>query len=183
MSRLLILCLTLTSLIAAEGAKASLPVTVVGESASPCWTPSGWMDDTSFITYDGAWTQNPRSGATCAKCEFRKSDGWGGVVWQAPANDWGDAAGGWNLSEATKIVIWARGELGGEEVTFSFGLISADKPFHDTAKGETKVTLTRDWAQYEIPASGKDLSHIKTGFCWIVGGQTATFYLDDVRWE
>lgn len=183
MFRYLLPILTTVTLSSAEGTKATLPVTVIGESPSPCWTPSGWMGDTSFITYDGAWAQNPRSGATCAKCEFRTSDGWGGVVWQAPANDWGDAAGGWSLSDATKVVVWARGEVGGEEVTFSFGLIGSDKKFHDTAKGETKVKLTREWAQYEIDLAGKDLSHIKTGFCWIVGGQTATFYLDDVRWE
>ena len=184
MPRYLLPILALANLTAVEPApKAGLPVTVIAESVSPCWTPSGWMGDTSFITFDAAWKTNPHSGATCTKCEFRKSDGWGGVVWQSPGNDWGDAVGGWNLAGAGKLVVWARGELGGEEVSFSFGLIGADKPWHDTAKDSLKVKLTREWTQYEINVSGKDLSRIKTGFCWIVGRQTATFYLDDVRWE
>lgn len=184
MFRYLLPILAIIPLTAAEpAAKAGIPVTVIGESPSPCWTPSGWMGETTFITLDATWTNNPHSGPTCTKCEYRKSDGWGGVVWQSPANDWGDAPGGWNLGDATKLVVWARGELGGEEVSFSFGLIGADKPYHDTAKDSTKVKLTREWAAYEINVAGKDLSRIKTGFCWIVGGQTATFYLDDVRWE
>ena len=83
--------------------------------------------------------------------------GWGGIVWQSPGNDWGDKTGGWNLSDATRLIVKARGEEGGEEVTFSFGLIGADKPFHDSAKGSTKVTLTREWQPYEISLAGKDL--------------------------
>lgn len=186
MPKLYLLCLFLigiASAIAADGTKASLPVTVIGESASPCWTPSGWMGETSFISYEAAWPTNPHSGSTCAKCMYKKSDGWGGIVWQSPGNDWGDQSGGWNLSDATRLIVWARGEDGGEEVSFSFGLIGADKPFHDSAKGSVKVTLTKDWQPYEIPLAGKDLSHIKTGFCWTVAGKAATFYLDDVRWE
>lgn len=174
---------TSSALIAADGAKAGLPVTVIGESPSPCWTPSGWMGETSFITYDATWPTGPHSGATCAKCMYKKSDGWGGIVWQNPGNDWGDKSGGWDLGGATRLVIWARGEDGGEEVGFGFGLIGADKPFPDSAKGSTKVTLTKQWAEYVIPVDGKDLSHLKTGFCWTVAGKAATFYLDDVRWE
>jgi hypothetical protein len=53
------------------------------------------------------------------------ADQWGGVVWQHPANDWGDANGGFNLTGAKKLTFWARGEKGGEKVSFEFGLLGA----------------------------------------------------------
>ena len=27
--------------------------------------------------------------------DYQDREGWAGVVWQHPANDWGDRAGGW----------------------------------------------------------------------------------------
>ena len=47
------------------------------------------------------------------------------------------------------------------------------------------MALTREWAQYSIDLTGKDLSRIKTGFGWTLAGQgkPLTFYLDDVKYE
>lgn len=106
--------------------------------------------------------------------------------WQSPAEDWGDKPGGWDLSGAKKLTFWARGEKGGEEVNFSFGLLGADKKFPDSDKGETgKIKLTKEWQQHSIALAGKDLSQIKTGFCWVVAGNghPVTFYLDDIQWK
>jgi hypothetical protein len=131
-------------------------------------------------------TDNPHSGKTDLKVEYTTGGEWGGVVWQSPANDWGNAPGGWDLTGAKKLTFWARGAKGGEEVSFSFGLIGKDKPNPDSAKGSLeKVKLTTEWKQYEIDLTGKDLSQIKTGFCWVLGakGEPITFYLDDVKYE
>jgi hypothetical protein len=112
------------------------------------------------------------------------------VVWQHPAQDWGDHRGGFDLTGAKRLVFSARGESGGEEVSFGFGLIGTEKRYFDTAKGsKDKVKLTTEWQQFEIPLdalkSSENLTRIKTGFMWTVAssGRPVVFYLDDVRWE
>ncbi|HUJ09332.1 MAG TPA: hypothetical protein VL171_04840 [Verrucomicrobiae bacterium] len=119
------------------------------------------------------------------KLQYLAPGQWGGIIWQDPPNDWGDKPGGYNLSGATKLTFWARGETGGEKVKFVFGVIKREKPHFDTASGELDVVLTRDWTQYSIDLAGKDLSRIKTGFGWTVSGQgkPITFYVDDVKYE
>jgi hypothetical protein len=47
------------------------------------------------------------------------------------------------------------------------------------------VELAKDWQQYTIDLSGKDLTCIKTGFGWTLAapGRPVTFYLDDIQYE
>ncbi|MDQ2732129.1 MAG: hypothetical protein M3Y56_10755 [Armatimonadota bacterium] len=168
--------------------KSTLPVVVYDEAdrQNIPWTPSGYMGSAAAIKMDDAWTDHPHTGKTSLKVQYTANDNWGGVVWQDPANDWGTQPGGHNLTGAKKLTFWARGDKGGEVVSFSFGLLDAKAKYHDTGKGSLKdVKLTTDWTQYSIDLDGQDMSLIKTGFCWIVGGQGApiTFYLDDVRFE
>ena len=162
-----------------------LPLVVVGGQARAPFTPSGWMGDNKAIQMDFECTENPHRGKTCLKVSFDQAQGWGGVVWQHPANDWGDKPGGYDLSGAERLTFWARGQEGGEKVKFGFGLIGIDKKYHDSAKGEIEVTLTKDWKQYSIDLSPHDLGCIKSGFRWTVGGQgrPVTFYLADVQYE
>lgn len=165
---------------------ATLPLFVVGEDPRKGpYIPSGWMGHHSAIKYDENSPENPKSGQTCAKVEYRATDHFAGIVWQDPSNDWGDLPGGRNLTGARKLVWWARGETGGEVVKFCFGVLGADKKFPDSGQGEVTVTLTNEWKEYTINLNGKDLSCIKTGFVWVVGGQgkPVVFYLDDVRYE
>jgi hypothetical protein len=144
------------------------------------------MGNAGAIKMDPGSTENPHSGQTCLKVEYTARDNWGGVVWQSPANDWGDAPGGWNLTGAKKLTFWARGARGGEVVNFSFGLLGKDKKFPDSASNQLeKVRLTDEWSQYTIYLKGQDLSRIKTGFSWSLAanGAPVTFYLDDIRYE
>jgi hypothetical protein len=163
-----------------------LPFVVYSEAGGPApYAPSGWMGDTGAISLDPACADRPHNGKTCLKCGFSKADGWGGVVWLSPDQDWGDRAGGYNLTGARQLSFWARGAQGGEKVSFSFGIIDRDKPYYDSAKGETGVVvLTKDWKQYAISLDFKELHRIKTGFCWIVAGQgkPIEFCLDDIRY-
>ena len=118
--------------------------------------------------------------------QIQASQGWGGVVWQSPAGDWGDRGGGYDFTGAKKITFWGRGQNGGEVVNFEFGVLPKEKKFHDTAKGSLpKVTLTKEWQRFEIPVTAPDLSRIKTGFVWTLAspGHPVVFYLDDIRWE
>ncbi len=167
--------------------KAEFPLIVYAEADSPQnYIPAGWMGDTKAIKLDPMCSEQPHSGKTCLRCDFTADKGWGGVVWQSPAQDWGDRAGGFDLTGAKRLTFWARGEKGGEVIGFKFGILARDKRFFDTGTGSLeKVTLTRDWKQYEIPLSNQDLTRIKTGFVWNLAsaGEPITFYLDDVQWE
>jgi hypothetical protein len=162
-----------------------LPFVVVGDDASPGYAPSGWMGDYTSLTMDPRSTDQPRSGATCTRFTYSRLEGWTGVVWQDPPNDWGDLPGGFELSGATRLTFWARGAVGGERVKFGFGIIPNEKKFSDSAQAEREVVLTPVWKRYEIALGGKSLRRIKSGFRWTLAGQGApvTFYLDDVRYE
>ncbi len=166
--------------------KVTLPFQVLGEGGGDApYIPAGYMGDTGNIKMTEGDTTNPHSGKSATKVQYTSGNGWGGVVWQSPANDWGEKPGGYNLTGAKKLTFWARGEKGGEKVSFSFGILDKAK-YPDSAKGEIKdQELTKDWKQYSIDLSGKDLSQIKTGFVWIVGakGEPVTFYLDDIKFE
>lgn len=173
---------------APPGLTARLPLVVFGDGGGekPPYVPTGWMGNTRAIFVDENNPTRPHTGKACLRCEYRANADWGGVVWQHPAGDWGDRPGGWKLEGARRLVFWARGEKGGEVVSFQYGLLGRDKKFADTANGKLDtVKLTPEWKEYVLDVSGKDLSRIKTAFAWVVAGQGApvTFYLDDIRYE
>ncbi len=166
--------------------KHTLPAYVYREAGDrESWFASGYMGDTGAIVMNGGCTEQPRSGKTCMKVTFSKNDGWGGVFWQDPPNDWGDGQGGFDLTGAKKLTFWARGKNGGEMVKFGFGGIGKDKRFFDTAGGEVQLTLGKDWKQFTLDLAGKDLTRIKSGFMWVASGQgkPVEFYLDDIVYE
>ncbi|MBN2097135.1 MAG: hypothetical protein JW714_01505 [Candidatus Omnitrophica bacterium] len=171
-----------------------LPFNVYTErsSADNHFIASGWMGDYGDLRIDEAWTADPHSGTTCVRVVYsgKVSQGarWAGIFWQNPPNNWGAARNaGYDLSKATKLTFWARGEAGGERVEeFKMGGISGDYPDSDVA-GVGPVVLTPQWQQYTIDLAGKDLSYIIGGFCFStnvdVNPEGATFYLDDIRYE
>jgi hypothetical protein len=168
--------------------RATLPLVVYdeGDREQPAYIPAGWLGNTKATKMMESCDVQPHAGKTCIKVEFQAKEGWAGVVWQSPAGDWGDKPGGWDLSGAKRLTFWARGEKGGEVVSFEFGLFNRDKRFFDTEKGKLeKVELTTEWKQYSIEIDGKDLARIKSGFAWVVAakGQPVTFYLDDIQYE
>ncbi len=177
-----------------ETAKPSFkPFPVYSDRRSPDnhYIPSGWMGDYGDIKMDEASFENPHSGTTCIKFTYtaQASQGarWAGVYWQNPANNWGDRKGGFDLTGATKLTFWVRGEKGDERIEeFKIGGISGQYSDSDVA-GIGPVMLTKEWKQYEIDLTGKDLSYISGGFCWAtnmdVNPEGCTFYLDDIRYE
>ena len=163
---------------------AKLPFDLTPENGDAPYAASGFMGNAGAITVATS-TENPHSGKSDIKVQYNAADNWGGVVWQSPADDWGDKPGGFDLDGAKKLTFWARGAQGGEKVEFGFGLIDRDKKFYDTAKGKTAATLTKEWKQYTVPIGDVDLSRIKTGFYWTAAatGAPFTFYLDDIKYE
>lgn len=165
-------------------AKAELPFAVYGDGVPARYVASGYMGETKAISMDASCKESPYSGETCLRIEYSAPGGWGGVLWQSPPNDWGAKPGGFDLTGATTLVFYARGAKGGEKVSFQIGGLGKDQPYFDTAKGELKdVELKTEWTRYRIPLDGKDLSRIKTGFGWVVGGQGApvVFHVDDIQ--
>ena len=166
--------------------KAALPLTVYAEGSSPAtFIPSGYMGNTGAIKMNPACTVQPHSGKTCLQAQYTAASNWGGVVWQNPANNWGAKSGGYNLAGAKTLTFWARGDKGGEVVTFVYGLVDKNKPNGDTSTGKLdSVHLTRAWKKYTISLAGHNMSHIITGFAWTLAsqGHPVTFYLDDIRY-
>ncbi len=149
------------------------------------YVPSGYMGNTMAIHMKLDSTESPHSGKYCLKIEYAAADQWGGVMWQSPPNDWeGHAPGGLELSDATSLEFFARGQNGGEIVNFFVGGTPNGNLYSDTSKFEVpNLHLTKEWKRYSIPLQGKDLSRIKTGFGWSLAGQgqPVTFFLDEIQ--
>ena len=169
----------------------AFPIYTDGRSPDNHYIPSGYMGDYSDVRLDTTSFENPYSGSTCIKIVYSNlvSQGarWAGLYWQNPANNWGDRQGGFDLTGATKLTFWAKGEQGGERIEeFKLGGITGLYPDSDIA-GIGPVLLTNEWKQYEIDLRGKDLSYISGGFALStnidVNPEGATFYLDDIRYE
>jgi len=151
--------------------------------------PSGWMGDISSISFDGNWTSNCYSGDSCVKITFTaKGSNWAGIYWLEPENNWGTVPNaGYDLTGATKLTFWAKGEKGGERIEFFAGGVTGPYPdsFPKTSPGF--ITLTNGWQQYAIDLTSRDLSYVIGGFGWVTNDSYnptgATFYLDDIAYD
>lgn len=152
---------------------------------------SGWMGDFGDIKFDTGCKQDPYLGDTCIKISYsgKATQGarWAGICWQNPANNWGNTDAGFDLSRATKLTFWARGEKGGERIEeFKVGGLMGEFSDSDTA-GVGPVILNKEWTQYTVDLKGKDMSYIIGGFCWSTNADVnpdgANFYLDEIKYE
>lgn len=155
--------------------------------------PSGYMGDgekPGFVQVRPVSGEKPRPGKDdnlCIKVTYKPGPvGWAGVYWQYPAQNWGDQPGR-SLRGKTKLVFWAAGLKGGEIVQFKAGGITGKK-YHDSFEATIgSKALTKDWKEYVIDLSGKDLSSVIGAFAWVATGDAnpggLTFYLDDIRFE
>jgi hypothetical protein len=170
-----------------------LPFYVFHSYKSPLnrYAPSGWMGDHGDISLNPAWKPANGKGRTGMRIAYsgqgRQGNGWAGIYWQNPPNNWGTKPGGYNLNGARKVTFWARGEKGGETIDqFKIGGIQGHYADSGSA-GMGPVQLTQDWKQYEINLEGQELSHIAGGFCWTMtrdaNPEGAIFYLDQIRYE
>jgi len=166
-------------------ARTRFPVPVYEESFHGMpWAPSGWMGSIDSLALDGENNEEVYDGNASIKMRYEGQLGWVGVAWQHPANNWGDQDGGFDLTGATELELWARGEYGGENIKIGVGLLEKDRAYPDS--GITSVdgiVLTRDWQRYSIPLKRLDLSSLKTGFVVTLTGRKTpvTIYLDSIR--
>ncbi|MFA5099650.1 MAG: hypothetical protein WC547_02060 [Candidatus Omnitrophota bacterium] len=155
------------------------------------YVPSGWMGDVGDIKMNDQATGNPYSGTTCIEFTYtaKKSQGqgWSGVFWQNPPNNWGSKKGGFDLTGMTKLTFWARGAKGGE-VLQKIAVGGIKGTYGDSATVESgPIELTDTWKQYTINLVGKDLSYISGGFNWVITAdhnpEGAKFFIDDIAFE
>lgn len=162
-----------------------LPVSVYDDDFEGMpWAPSGWMGSIESLTLDGAHAENPYAGKACIKLRYVGEFNWVGVAWQHPANNWGEQDGGFDLRGATHLELWARGEYGGEKVSFGVGLLGKDTAHPDSGKTSVEgIILKQEWQRYRILLKSIDLSSIKTGFVVTLTGRSkpVAVYLDSIR--
>jgi len=162
------------------------PVAIVGN-----FYPSGFMGDIKGIELNAQWSDNCHSGPTCVKVKYTPGGmTWAGVYWQYPDSNWGDQPGR-KIEGVKKLVFWARGQLGGELVSFRTGGISSNgKKYQDSLDrtlDPNPVKLTPQWQQFQIDLDGADMSSVIGAFSWSVARegnpQGATFYLDGISFR
>ena len=181
---------------APELSPADMPFPVYTNFADPGnhYVPSGFMGDRSAVTMTEDWTGQPHDGKACIKVTYggpvAGGVGWAGLYWQDPVDNWGTVPGpvGYDLSQATRLTFWVRGETGGERVQFLVGGIDGD--YGDSLYPAVKTPVLRlstTWRQVTIDLTGADLTQIIGGFGWVATGQDnpvgATFYLDDIGYS
>lgn len=156
-----------------------LPIWVDGPFA-----PSGWMGDAA----EGGLAMTkcpPRPGFCGGPCRAftvkRGRQGWSGVVWQHPRDNWkGDEKGLEIPKDAVAVEFVAWGEKGGESVTFSAGNKEVDGFLV-----EQRVRLTKEPARYRMSLIGKSWKDVAYGFSWVVStssSEATRFYVADVTY-
>jgi hypothetical protein len=160
------------------------------------------------VTMNGSWTGNPHSGATSIRCQFTATAFYAGFYFQngtlsgaqsVPQANWGTVPNaGVDLTGATALTFWARGETGGEQIDFFLagvgrnGETGAPVESHPDSSPRrpapgTLTTLTTSWQQFTIDLTGMDLSYVLGGFAWVATSwdnpDGATFYLDDIQYQ
>jgi exo-beta-1,3-glucanase (GH17 family) len=156
------------------------------------FVPSGYMGDLDQIGLYECDRSDPYQGEMAVRVSLSPggAQGWSGVYWQYPANNWGNLPDGLDLRPATRVTFWVKGQKGGEVIRFIVGGVGAADPYPDSIQPTVStgfITLGKQWQQYVIDLSGKDLSHVIGGFGWVAeqagNPQGATFYLDKILFE
>ena len=155
------------------------------------YIPSGYMGDFGDVSMDDKYMGEKHAGSTSIKFVYtaKKSQGqgWAGVFWQNPANNWGSKKGGFDLTGLNKLSFWIKGAKGGEVIDkFTVGGIKGTYP-DSTEVSIGPVELTSEWQPVTINLAGKDLSYINGAFNWVANADSnpegATFFIDDIKFE
>jgi len=171
-------------------AQMPFPVYTNGGDPGNHYVPSGFMGDLRAVTMNQYWAGHPHRGKTCIQVAYRgtvpRGVGWAGVYWQSPVDNWGIVPGpaGYDLSRATRLTFWVRGQTGTERVQFLVGGITGRYGDSLPAVKTQVLTLSTIWQQVTITLAGQDLRHVIGGFGWVANTQDdprgAIFYLDDI---
>jgi len=165
-----------------------------------------WGNDARLVkNLDENWQTNPYSGSSCIRCEITtKGNDWGGWMFlngylpkgetQPKLNTGDQPDAGMDLTGATELRFYARGEQGGEFIEFftcGFGYDGEtgeqiEKNPDSEDKHSRSAVLRTEWKEYSIPLDYADLNLIQNGFGFVCSGNYSgdadnVFYLDDIR--
>jgi len=165
--------------------KVELPFYVYKDGQVNPYFASGYMGNYKAITVDLENKEDVKEGESSMKIAYKAFDNWYGLALVDPANDWGDIAGGYDLSGAKTFSFWAKASKKNVEVKIGFGMITDDKPFPDTAIKTIDVKLKTSWKKYSIKLDDVDLSCIRSGLVLYSSsiGLPQDIYLDEVVFE
>lgn len=163
------------------------------------FTPSGWMGDLHAIHFDDCARLGEDWEDRVIEIRYTPSladtEGWAGIYWLEPENNWGTHPGGYDLSGFAQLRFRARSTLEGAQVKFLVGGVSTgtypssipSPIFARGANAEGFVTLTTEWQEFHIDLRGTDLSHVIDGFGWVAERARTpdgvTLYLDEIVFD
>jgi hypothetical protein len=151
----------------------------------------GTMIEGQRLTQIEESTSDPHSGPRCLRIAWRPafSTAWSAVYWQYPYDNQG-LVEGLDLTGATQLTFWVRGERGGEVAEFRFGGYNRprrrDRPFGDSCEAISTghMELSANWEQYTFSLQHLDLRNIICGFYWrtqsSANPEGCIIYLDDI---
>ncbi|MCM8812829.1 MAG: hypothetical protein NC924_02690 [Candidatus Omnitrophica bacterium] len=170
---------------------AAMPFIVYRDNDAPenRFYPTEFMGDAESLRVDTGCAEQAQAGTTCVRVAYSGAGpyGWAGLYWVNPAGSWGDKKSGYDLRAAKKLTFWARGEKGGEHIAVfrlggAFGMYM-DSDIH----GVGPLTLTKEWQQYTIDVSQRNLKYISAGFGFALtkkfNPDGGVFFIDSVQYE
>jgi hypothetical protein len=157
------------------------------EGMKETYAATGRLGNHNDLQFEMGWDLAPHSGFTCIYVRYDDEGDWVTVAWQHPGHNWGDYAGGFDLSKATQLTFWAKGETGREMVEFMVGMEQSQNAVcRDSLRATTGIMrLHKEWKKYSLSLADLDRSRILTGFLFRIEGQgkPVVFCLDDIQFE
>jgi hypothetical protein len=170
------------------------------------FTQKAWMGSNSSNVPAMDEAAGAYSGISSIAAELDLTNhSWGGYMFlngslaaghTQPVADFGQTDCGLDLSGATKLAFYAKGETGKEQVEFFMGGMGWDRSLRNAQFPDSTqkvslgtVSLSAEWQRFEIDLTGKDLSRIGCGFGWVTndvnnpGLSLVRFYVDDIHYE
>ncbi len=150
------------------------------------YIPSNFMGDgaAGFLKMDQNWREQPHSGDTSIRVDYTAGpEGWAGVFWTEPENNWGQRPGGYPLMSAERLTFWARSEVEGLPVKVLVGGIGCNQPHSDSlCPGITQqIYLSTNWQVFsiELQPHQRELWALLGGF-GLTTNRPGSIYLDDI---
>ncbi|MDD5065798.1 MAG: hypothetical protein PHF84_02000 [bacterium] len=151
---------------------------------------SGWMGDIRNLKIDKLCTKNPNSGKSSMRVSYQvitktENKAVGVYMQQNPASRLATLRGGYDLTKASKISFYARGENGNEVVEFKM-VTAKEQNLLASSKVSRKITLTKEWKKYELDLSNTEYKDISGGLGFVIhtrdNREGVIFYLDDIAY-
>ena len=163
----------------------NLPFYVYKEGDNSSYLPSAFMGNYKDLSVDLKSTDDVQSGSYALRIKYTAESDWYGLALVNPANDWGDLAGGYDISGAKTFSFWAKCTQDERNAKIGYGLIKKDKPFPDSSIKMKEIKLSTKWKKYTIKVKKEDLSCIRSGFVIFSTGfkQGHEIFIDDVVFE